>query len=81
MSRKRLRRLKRSLKVEREVAKAEVLPALNDVEGVGKALDGVPRARLCNVLKVYAVNKHLHRPQQSSSQVDGLGHIYVRAVF
>jgi clan AA aspartic protease len=81
MSRKRLRRLRRSLKTEREVAKAEVPPALNDVEGVGKTLDEAPRARLCNTLKVHAVDKHLHRPQQSSSQVDGLGHIYVRAVF
>jgi clan AA aspartic protease len=58
-----------------------VLLALNDVEGVGKALDEAFRARLCSTLEVYAVNKHLHRPQQSSSQVDGLGHIYVRAVF
>jgi hypothetical protein len=76
-----LKSLKRSLKTEREVAKAEVPPALNDVEGVGKTLDEAPRARLCNTLKVHAVDKHLHRPQQSSSQVDGLGHIYVRAVF
>ena len=81
MSRKRLRRLRRSLKAEGEAVKAEALPALNDVEGVGKTLDEAPRARLCNTLEVYAVNKHLHRPQQSSSQVDGLGHIYVRAVF
>jgi hypothetical protein len=73
MSRKSLRRLRRSLKTEREVAKAEALLALNDVEGVGKALDEAPRARWCNALKVYAVDKHLHRPQQSSSQVDRLG--------
>jgi len=76
-----LKSLKRSLKAEGEAVKAEALLALNDVEGVGKTLDEAPRARLCNTLKVHAVDKHLHRPQQSSSQVDGLGHIYVRAVF
>jgi hypothetical protein len=68
-----LKRLKRSLKAEREAAKAEALPALNDVEGVGKTLDEAPKVRLCNALKIHAVNKHLHRPQQSSSQVDRLG--------
>jgi len=43
--RKSLRRRRKSLRVKRRVAKAEALPALNWVEGIGKIPDEVSGAR------------------------------------